>query len=476
MGKRTLLLKNSMTDILEVMASTMRESDQKRLHKLVHECCISLASVPESDKSIYSRHFASQIALQKCNFPLGLVFSYLTRIRILSLSEKCPMSNDVKIDPYGYRLISLMHELNAEFLEKAVYMVTNAHRMRIPSLPPLPKDIKESEIPNLPEGDIIETKYSFELKTYPKVIMADTNFISEFQIYCSTRHVALPSYSDQSISIQGENPTFSVSLTTHNRTFQSPTAFCDKKTAKSEVTKLAMVELGLLRLSPKALKVMKYLKKGERVQLLKSPEAVNDLFKANTEKSANELNPVSLLGEFCSKRNLSLPEYTAVSEEYGISAITFRVTVTVNSHSATSDSHASKRLAKRDCSEKLLKILDPIYPETSTSENSTISSSVTPMDVETSTFSKQLNSNNSFDEISNYTTALYELCQGKSMDLPSYTFEDIAGVPLQFKASCSIPALKLEIKNPNAYSSKKTAKHEVSKLVFIECKKLLNSN
>ncbi|KAJ1508900.1 hypothetical protein HMI54_002841 [Coelomomyces lativittatus] len=72
---------------------------------------------------------------------------------------------------------------------------------------------------------------------YPKVIMADTNLVFEFQIYCSKRHVALPSYSDQFFSIQVH--------------FNLQRAFVIKKTAKSEFTKLAMVELGLLRLSPK---------------------------------------------------------------------------------------------------------------------------------------------------------------------------------------------------------------------------------
>ncbi|KAJ1508899.1 hypothetical protein HMI54_002840 [Coelomomyces lativittatus] len=115
---------------------------------------------------------------------------------------------------------------------------------------------------------------------------------------------------------------------------------------------------------------MKYLKKEERFQLLKSPE------------------------------------------------------VTLNPHSATSNADNSKRLAKSDLSEKQLKILEPIYPETSTSENPTTLSSVTLIVVETATFSQQIKSNSSFDEISNYTTALNKLCQMKSKDLPCYFFED----------------------------------------------------
>ncbi|KAI9164380.1 hypothetical protein H9P43_008219 [Blastocladiella emersonii ATCC 22665] len=281
-GRFTYRCYEEYDDVLYAMTEAMSEADRKVLQDTFHANIHVLSYIPE-DEVLYTRSLAHQLRLKPDAFkvPLGLIVLYLVSMRalvpvqiaftasnslvtgMLDAGSSPPRDAPLPVHPeYG-----IAYRKDAECFGRLLEVARDYPRLRYTTLPPIrPADLPGAsmQLPALPTVDVVEGKLKCIVDKHPVVLAADINPISFLTEYCSKRALPMPEFREHSVDVTNaaNNVMFRASMKlvpapdADPIEFHSPAAYVRKSTAREEVARVAMLELGLVRPSPQLFRTM----------------------------------------------------------------------------------------------------------------------------------------------------------------------------------------------------------------------------
>ncbi|KAJ3358244.1 hypothetical protein GGF32_000545 [Allomyces javanicus] len=259
--------------LYNVFAHTLRAVAQY-VHQFPSQSTTSSSKDPTTSR-LTSRTFTTFCHLTSSPIAPGLLLAILVRFRVLCATG------------YNKRTTETAYHVDIDHLRQCQALVTDPGRLRLSNLLPTtvapPMAVKRVP-PKMPRGEITRGQLAYEVETVPDVLDAKKNAISVLTEYYSKKYtdpdgpratehpIDPPEPIPQLRAVFPTDPAtrpfaHAYHLPDLDMTFSTPCAYANKKTAKAEAAKLALIGAGLVRLSPQLDKFARLIRDGEVVLL-----------------------------------------------------------------------------------------------------------------------------------------------------------------------------------------------------------------
>ncbi|KAJ3371339.1 hypothetical protein GGF31_003262 [Allomyces arbusculus] len=246
----------------------------KFVHQFPSQSTTSTIKDPTAPR-LTSRTLTTLCHLKSSLIAPGLLLAILVRFRVLCATW------------FHKKTTEIAYLVDVDHLCQCQALVADPGRLRLANLLPTtvaPLTAVKRVPPRMPRGEITRGRLSYTVETVPEVLVASKNAISVLTEYYSKTYTDPEGYRPTEHPIDPHEPipqlraVFPTDLATRpfahayhlpdlKMTFTTPCSYANKKTAKAEAAKLALIGAGLVRLSPQLAKFARLIRDGEVVVL-----------------------------------------------------------------------------------------------------------------------------------------------------------------------------------------------------------------